>query len=136
MTKSKIFRSAAVLGAVVIIGAAALSAGPTFAARGGKHGGGQTGGSTGTCSITLWVNGAPVTSVPNNTDFDIRGSGLVPGAQLSIEFNAVGYGAFAQADGTVLVQTRSWFVGSNKIDLREFVNSAWTTCASVTFQVY
>lgn len=48
MTKSKFFRSAAILGAVVIIGAAVLSAGPTFAAKGGQHGGGQT-----ATSITL-----------------------------------------------------------------------------------
>jgi hypothetical protein len=51
MKKSEIVRAVAVLGAVAIIVAAALSVGPTYAARGGKHGGGQTGG--GTASIKL-----------------------------------------------------------------------------------
>lgn len=50
MRTSKILRSAALLGAVVILGAAALSAGGVDAARGQK-GGGQTGG--GTPSIVL-----------------------------------------------------------------------------------
>ena len=49
MSTSKILRMAAMLGAVVILGAAALSAGGVDAARGGSHGGGQTAGA----SITL-----------------------------------------------------------------------------------
>ena len=48
MSKSKILRSAAILGAVIVLGAAAWSASTADAA--GKRGGGQTGG---TASITL-----------------------------------------------------------------------------------
>jgi hypothetical protein len=42
MKMSKILRSAAVLGAVMVLGAAALNAGGVDAARGGNKGGGQT----------------------------------------------------------------------------------------------
>src|SRR3954462_12227210 len=55
MSTNRSVRVAALLGAVVVLGAVALSAGPTFAAKGGAHGSGHGGGggTGGTASIKL-----------------------------------------------------------------------------------
>lgn len=71
MNKTKILRVAAVLGAVAILGAAAMSVDSTYAARGGKKGGGQT---TSTAKLTVTPNPLPAYTQPT-----VSGSGFAAG---------------------------------------------------------
>jgi hypothetical protein len=77
MSTSKILRSAALLGALVVLGVAALSAGGVDAAKGGDHGGGQTSGGA-TCSTT------PASPIAFGSAYTLDGSGVPADAYLNV----------------------------------------------------
>src|SRR4051812_552174 len=110
MSKNKFVRYAAVLGAVVIIGAAALSAGPTFAAKGGRHGGGQTPPPlSGTCAATP----NPVAQYQSVT---VTGSGFTANTLLGFSVNGSLGSVFTDANGSFSRSFDAVWPGTNTVN--------------------
>jgi hypothetical protein len=133
MSKSKLFRSATILGAVVIIGAAAISAGPTFAAKGGK-GGHQTGG--GTASLTVTPNPLPAYTQPT-----VSGTGFGAGETVFVGIPGDVPYTTVTADGTgafTMVYTRNVIYVPYTYTMEALSggsNGIFTVRASTTFVV-
>jgi len=129
MSTSKILRSAALLGAVVVLGAAALSAGGADAAKGGKHGAHQTGG-----GATLVITPNPVAAY---SSFHVDGCGYTG---TTVQMNLVqpaGVAAWAEPVGTDGCTHFDWSAnGAGAYTLNAYQGQNWTLMASAPFSVY
>ncbi len=128
MSTSKILRSAALLGAIVVLGAAALSAGGVDAAKGGK-GGHQTPPPTSTVTITVSPN--PVLA---NSPFTATFSGLVVGHAYNVytggSMNWLGAG-----DGTVTWYLQAGAPTTLTFTVYDITSGSFVQVGSLTFQV-
>ena len=118
--------------AIVIIGAAAMSAGPTFArgSGGGKHGGGQTPPpSTGAVTVTVSPN-----PVPAGSGFTATFSGLVSGRAYNVY---TGYAVYWLAgDGTVSwAFPGGWTSGAYTFTVYDITGGGFVNVGSTSFRI-